>query len=34
MQRGNDVDRVTISIPHSLAMQSETVRGELKISRS
>lgn len=34
MQRGNDVDRVTISIPHSLAMQLETVRGELKISRS
>ena len=34
MQAGNDVDRVTISIPHSLALQSEAVRGELKISRS
>lgn len=34
MQNGPDVDRVTISIPHALALQSETVRGELKISRS
>jgi len=34
MQTSNDVDRVTISIPHSLALQSETVRSELKISRS
>ncbi len=34
MHNSNDVDRVTISIPHSLALQSETVRGELKISRS
>ncbi len=34
MQTGNDVDRVTISIPHSLTLQSETIRGELKISRS
>ncbi len=34
MQSSNDVDRVTISIPHSLTLQSETVRSELKISRS
>jgi metal-responsive CopG/Arc/MetJ family transcriptional regulator len=34
MYASNEVDRVTISIPHSLALQSETVRGELKISRS
>ena len=34
MQSGNDVDRVTISIPHALALQSETVRSELRISRS
>jgi metal-responsive CopG/Arc/MetJ family transcriptional regulator len=34
MYASNDVDRVTISIPHSLALQSEAVRGELKISRS
>jgi len=34
MYAGTDVDRVTISIPHSLALQSETVRSELKISRS
>jgi metal-responsive CopG/Arc/MetJ family transcriptional regulator len=34
MHTSNDVDRFTISIPHSLALQSEAVRGELKISRS
>lgn len=34
MCASNDVDRVTISIPHSLAIQSEAVRSELKISRS
>lgn len=34
MHTSNDVDRVTISIPHTLALQSEAVRGELKISRS
>ena len=34
MHVSNDVDRVTISIPHSLAIQSEAVRSELKISRS
>ena len=34
MQTCTDVDRVTISIPHALALQSETIRGELKISRS
>ncbi len=34
MHTNDDVDRVTISIPHSLALQSEAVRGELKISRS
>ena len=34
MQTSNDVDRVTISIPHALALQSEAVRSELKISRS
>ncbi|HIJ86208.1 MAG TPA: hypothetical protein HPP97_00830 [Desulfuromonadales bacterium] len=34
MQYRNDVDRVTISIPHSLALLSETVRNELNISRS
>lgn len=34
MQNSSDVDRVTISIPHSLALQSETIRDELKISRS
>ncbi|MBI5483920.1 MAG: hypothetical protein HY888_05610 [Deltaproteobacteria bacterium] len=34
MYTSNEVDRVTISIPHSLALQSEAVRGELKISRS
>lgn len=34
MQNSNDVDRVTISIPHSLALLSETVRSELNISRS
>lgn len=34
MNVSNDVDRVTISIPHSLALQSEVIRGELKISRS
>ena len=34
MQTSNDLDRVTISIPHALALQSETIRNELKISRS
>jgi metal-responsive CopG/Arc/MetJ family transcriptional regulator len=34
MQTSNDLDRVTISIPHALALQTETVRSELKISRS
>jgi len=34
MQNSSDVDRVTISIPHSLALQSEIVRSELNISRS
>ena len=34
MQTCTAVDRVTISIPHALALQSEAVRGELKISRS
>ena len=34
MQTCTDIDRVTISIPHALALQSETVRSELKISRS
>ncbi|MEI6206029.1 MAG: hypothetical protein WCP20_04550 [Desulfuromonadales bacterium] len=34
MQTSNDLDRVTISIPHALALQSETIRSELKISRS
>ena len=34
MQTSNDVARVTISIPHSLALLSETVRSELNISRS
>jgi metal-responsive CopG/Arc/MetJ family transcriptional regulator len=34
MQNSTDVDRVTISIPHALSLQSEAVRGELKISRS
>lgn len=34
MQNCTDVERVTISIPHALALQSEAVRGELKISRS
>lgn len=34
MYANNDVDRVTISIPHSLALQSEAVRSELNISRS
>lgn len=34
MQTVNDVDRVTISLPHSLTLQSEAVREELNISRS
>ena len=34
MQTSNDLDRVTISIPHALALQSEAVRNDLKISRS
>ena len=34
MQTSNNLDRVTISIPHALALQTEAVRSELKISRS
>ncbi len=30
----NEAERVTISIPHLLAQEMETIRNELKISRS
>jgi metal-responsive CopG/Arc/MetJ family transcriptional regulator len=34
MHTRTDVDRVTISLPHTLASQAETLRAELKLSRS
>jgi metal-responsive CopG/Arc/MetJ family transcriptional regulator len=34
MQTNSEIDRVTVSLPHQLAQQTELIRTELNISRS
>jgi len=34
MHNSNAVERVTISLPHNLAIQADTVRSDLNLSRS
>jgi metal-responsive CopG/Arc/MetJ family transcriptional regulator len=34
LKQSRDIERITISVPHSLALEADTLSSEMKVSRS